>query len=93
MARQCTDGVHGEAYQAYTSSHPGAVVVKLLYAVVTDGTVGAAGRPPVVAGGAPLGLDHEAVDLVLLERRAAPAHRLHVCKHKVELVDNDGSRS
>ena len=51
------------------------MVVKLLDTVVTDGTVRAAGRPPMVACGAPLGLDHEAIDLVLFETRPRPAAR------------------
>lgn len=61
------------AYQADAGAHPGAMMVKFLDTVVTHGTVRAAGRPPVVACGAPLGLDHKAVDLVFLETRPRPA--------------------
>lgn len=39
---------------ANTVIHPGAVVVKILHTVVTDGAVRAAGRPVEAAGGAPL---------------------------------------
>lgn len=49
------------------------MVVKLLHTVVADGTVGAAGRPPMVACGTPFGLDNETIDLVLLMGRPAPA--------------------
>lgn len=48
-------------------------MIKFLDAVVADCTVGAAGRPPVVACGAPLGLHHKPIDLVLLEARPSPA--------------------
>ena len=71
------------AHQAYTGADPWAVVVKLLHTVVADSTVGAAGRPPVITGGAPLCLNHKAVDLVLLVCRPASAspHSLVKANH------------
>lgn len=68
---QSRDGKHegsdaADAHQAYAGPNPWAVVVKLLHTVVTNSTVGATGRPPVIAGGAPFGLNHKAIDLVLL---------------------------
>ena len=48
-------------------------MVKLLHTVVAYSTVGAAWRPPMVAGGTPFGLDDKAINLVLLEGRPAPA--------------------
>lgn len=61
------------AYQPNAGAHPGTVVIKLLDAVVADCTVRAAGRPPMVAGGAPLGLHHKPIDLMLLEAGPSPA--------------------
>ena len=60
-------------HQANASADPGAVVVKLLHTVVTHGAMRAAGRPPMIARGAPLGLDHKAIDLMLLEPWPRPA--------------------
>lgn len=64
-------------HQADAGADPRAVVVKLLDTVVTHGTMRAAGRPPMVARGAPLGLDHKAIDLVFLEPRPRPAATLY----------------
>ena len=61
------------AYQANAGAHPGAVVVKFLDTVVANGAVRATGRPPMVTCCTPLGLDHKAIDLVLLETRPRPA--------------------
>lgn len=71
------------AHQAYTGANPWAVMVKLLHTVVADSTVGAAGRPPVITGGAPLCLNHKAVDVVLLVCRPASAspHSLVKANH------------
>jgi len=71
-------GNAADAHQADTGANPWAVVVKLLHTVVADSTVGAAGRPPVIAGGAPFGLNHKAVDLMLLVcwPASAAAHSL-----------------
>ena len=55
-----------DAHQANTGANPWAVVVKLLHTVVAYSTVGAARRSPMIAGGAPFGLNHKAIDLVLL---------------------------
>lgn len=62
-----------EAHQADTSPNPGAMMVKLLHAVVAHGTVGAAGGPPMAACGAKLGLDNIPVDLVILVPWSRPA--------------------
>ena len=70
------------AHQAYTGANPWAVVVKLLHTVVADSTVGAAGRAPVITGGAPFGLNHKAVDLVLLVCRPASASTQSLVKAK-----------
>ena len=59
-------GNAADAHQAYAGPNPWAVVVKLLHTVVAYSTVGAARRSPMIAGGAPFGLNHKAIDLVLL---------------------------
>ena len=69
------------AYQAYAGAHPGTVVVKFLHTVVTDSAVGAAGRPPVIAGGAPFGLNHKAIDLMLLKAWSCPTHHPFPISH------------
>lgn len=66
-------GRAGGAYQPNACAHPGTVVVEFLDTVVADSAVGAAGRPPMVACRAPLGLHHEAIDLMFLEARPSPA--------------------
>ena len=83
--RQIRDSKHegsnaADAHQAYTGADPRAVMVKLLHTVVADSTVGAAGRPPVITGGAPFGLNHKTVDLVLLVCWPASASRHSLVK-------------
>ena len=61
------------AYQTDAGANPRTVMIKLFHTIVTNGAVGAAGRSPMVAGGAPLGLHHIAVYLMVLVSRPASA--------------------
>ena len=56
------------SYLADAVADPGAVVVELAHAVVTDGAVRAARRAVVVARVAPLGAHSEAIHVVLARR-------------------------